>query len=169
MDSHHITRSAMLEAMPQLRTFAISLCRDRDRANDLTQEAFLLAWSNIEKFKAGSNMMGWLFTILRNQYYTDHRKRRREVEDVDGIYAETLVVEPGQIAHLEHEDLRAALAELPNDMRKAVMLVGVEGASYDQAAQACDCSVGTVKSRVHRARARLAARLSVDRAAARAA
>ena len=169
MHPDHITRSAMLEAMPQLRTFAISLCRDGDRANDLTQEAFLLAWSNIEKFKAGSNMMGWLFTILRNQYYTDHRKRRREVEDVDGIYAETLVAEPGQIAHLEHEDLRTALAELPNEMRKAVMLIGVEGISYDQAALACNCSAGTIKSRVHRARARLAARLSTDLPAATAA
>jgi RNA polymerase sigma-70 factor (ECF subfamily) len=163
MNLDHSTRSAMLAAMPQLRTFAISLCRDRDRANDLTQEAFLLALTNIDKFKAGSNMTGWLFTILRNQYYTDHRKRRREVEDVNGTYAEMLIAEPEQMARLEQRDLSTALAELPSEMCKPLLLVGVEGASYDEAADACNCSVGTIKSRVHRARTRLAERLSVDR------
>jgi RNA polymerase sigma-70 factor, ECF subfamily len=160
------TRSAMLAAMPQLRAFATSLCRDRDRANDLTQQAFLLAWTNIDKFRAGSNMAGWLSTIMRNQYYTDHRKLRREVADVDGIHAATLVSEPEQIAKVEHKDLRAALAELPAEMRTPLLLVGAEGLSYDQAALACNCSVGTVKSRVYRARARLAASLGIETARA---
>jgi RNA polymerase sigma-70 factor (ECF subfamily) len=162
MDLHHPSRTAIVEAMPQLRTFAISLCRDRDMANELAQQTLLRAYTNLDKFKVGSNMVGWLFTILRNEYYSEYRKRRREVEDVDGIYAETLVVEPDQFAHLEFEDLRTALAELPDEMRKALILVSVDGVSYDQAAQACNCSVGTVKSRVHRARARLAARLLID-------
>jgi RNA polymerase sigma-70 factor (ECF subfamily) len=164
MNLDHSTRSAMLAAIPQLKSFAISLCRDRDLANDLAQQTFLRAYTNLDKFKPGSNMVGWLSTILRNEYYSDYRKRRREVEDVDGIYAETLMVEPGQMPHVEFEDLRAALAELPGDMRKPLILVSVDGLSYDEAARLCNCSVGTVKSRVHRARARLAARLAVDSA-----
>jgi RNA polymerase sigma-70 factor (ECF subfamily) len=162
MDLDLATRSAMLEAMPHLRSFAISLCRDRDQANDLAQEALLRACANIDKFKPGSNMEGWLFTILHNHYCSEYRKRRREVEDIDGAYAEALVVQPEQIVHLEYEDMRAALAELPNEMQQALALIAVEGVSYDQAARICNVSVGTIKSRVHRARARLAAMLSID-------
>ena len=73
----------MLQALPQLHTFAVSLCRDHDRANDPAQQALMLACANLDKFKAGSSMEAWLFTILRNQYYTEHRKRWREVEDGD--------------------------------------------------------------------------------------
>jgi RNA polymerase sigma-70 factor (ECF subfamily) len=156
------TRHAMLGAMPHLRKFAMSLCRDVDRSNDLTQQTLLNACANIEKFRPGSNMIAWLFTILRNQYYSECRKRRREVEDVNGLYAESLTCEPDQIAVLEHNELRAALAELPDESQHVLILVGAGGLSYEQAAQACGCAVGTVKSRVHRARARLAKELSVD-------
>ena len=161
MNLDHSTRTAMIEAVPQLRRFALSLCRDVDRANDLTQEALLRACVNIDKFKVGSSMVAWLFTILRNQHCTDYRKHYREVEDVDGMYAETLISEPEQQARVEFEELRAAMAELPADMRRAIILVCVDGLSYDEAAAVCGCSVGTVKSRVHRARGRLAARLSI--------
>ena len=156
------TRIAMLEAMPQLRSFAVSLCRDPDRANDLAQETLLRAYANIGKFKAGSNMAGWLFAILRNQYYTDYRKHYREVEDVDGTYAQTLAIEPDQLIQLEWSDMRAALAELPDGMRRALVLVAVDGLSYDEAARVCNCPPGTVKSRVHRARAQLAEILAVE-------
>jgi RNA polymerase sigma-70 factor (ECF subfamily) len=165
MHLDHSIRSAMLNAMPQLRAFAISLCRDFDRANDLVQETLLRACTNIEKFKAGSNMVSWLCTIMYNQYCSDYRKRRREVEDIDGMYANTLAIEPDQITHLEYEDMRAALAELPNEMRETLVLIGVEGISYERAARACNCSVGTVKSRAHRARERLGAMLSIDKPA----
>jgi RNA polymerase sigma-70 factor, ECF subfamily len=151
------TLAAMLEAMPRLRLFALSLCRDPDRANDLAQEALLRACANIDTFRAGSNMSNWLFTILRNQYYSEHRKRHWEVEDVDGSYAETFAVDPDQIVRLEWDDMRAALAGLPEGMRQALVLVAIEGLSYGEAAHACNCSEGTIKSRVHRARARLAA------------
>jgi len=154
--------TAMLEALPQLRSFAVSLCRDPDRANDLAQETLLRAYANIGKFKTGSNMAGWLFAILRNQYYTDYRKYHREVEDIDGTYAQTLVIEPDQIVQVEWADMRAALAELPDGMRRALVLVAVEGLSYDEAARVCNCSPGTVKSRVHRARARLAEIFAVE-------
>jgi RNA polymerase sigma-70 factor (ECF subfamily) len=153
MDLDPLTRTAMLEAMPHLRRYAMSLCRSHDKADDLTQETLLCAYVNIDKFRAGSNMVAWLMTILRNQHYSAYRKRKREVEDIDGMYAETLVYEPDQIARLEYKDVHAALAELPDPMRDSLILVGVEDLSYEQAARICDCSVGTVKSRAHRARA----------------
>ena len=161
MDLDQSTRAAMIEAMPQLHRFAMSLCRDRDRANDLTQAALLRACVNIDKFKAGSSMVAWLLAILRNQHCDTYRKQQREVEDIDGTYAEALVSQPEQIARLEHAELRAALAELPHEMRRCLILVCVDGLSYEEAGKACNCSVGTVKSRVHRARARLAVMLSI--------
>jgi RNA polymerase sigma-70 factor (ECF subfamily) len=123
----------------------------------------LSACANIDKFQTGSKMIAWLLTILRNKYYSECRKHRREVEDIDGIYTELLTIEPDQIATLEYNELRSALAELPNDMRHALILVGAEGLSYQEAAQICGCAVGTIKSRVHRARARLAEALSINR------
>jgi RNA polymerase sigma-70 factor (ECF subfamily) len=163
MDLDLSTRSTMLDAMPHLHKFAVSLCRDFDRANDLTQQTLLRACANIDKFKAGSNMIAWLFTILRNEYYSEYRKRRREIEDINGIYAESLTHEPDQIASLEYNELRAALDELPDEMRRALILVGSDGVCYAQAARAFNCAEGTIKSRVHRARARLAEALSIDR------
>ena len=161
MDLDHSTRAAMLDAMPQLHRFAMSLCRDRDKANDLTQAALLRAYVNIDKFKAGSSMVAWLLVILRNQHCDTYRKQQREVEDIDGTYAGALVSQPDQIARLEYAELLAALAELPHEMRRCLILVCVDGLSYEEAGKACNCSVGTVKSRVHRARARLAAMLSI--------
>jgi RNA polymerase sigma-70 factor, ECF subfamily len=162
MHLDHSTRAAMLDAMPNLRRYARSLCRDADKAEDLTQETLLRAFVNIDKFRAGSSMVAWLISILRNQHYTAYRKQVREVEDIDGTYADTLVSQPDQIARVEYEELRAALAELPKHMREALLLVTVDDLSYEQAARICGCSVGTVKSRVHRARAQLAAMLSLD-------
>ena len=89
-DAHDDVRSAMLAAVPSLRAFAISLCGDIDRANDLVQETLLRAWSHLDLFEPGTNMSAWLFTILRNHFRTEFRKRRREVEDADGGYAERL-------------------------------------------------------------------------------
>jgi RNA polymerase sigma-70 factor, ECF subfamily len=153
---------ALVAAIPQLRAFAISLCRSRERADDLVQETLLRAYANIAVFEPGSNMVGWLFTILRNCFYTEYRNRRREVEDVNGSYAETLVIQPNQIAHSLYADLQAALAALPAEMREAVILVGAAGMSYIEAAEVCGCAVGTIKSRVCRARARLAQILALD-------
>jgi RNA polymerase sigma-70 factor (ECF subfamily) len=101
-------------------------------------------------------MPAWLFTILRNLFRSEYRKRRREVEDADGKYAATLSVEPDQMPHLDFEDLQKALTRLPHDQREAVLLVGASGFSYEQAAEICGCAVGTIKSRVNRARNRLA-------------
>jgi RNA polymerase sigma-70 factor (ECF subfamily) len=155
-------RDQMLSAVPSLRAFAISLSGNVDRADDLVQETLLRAIANIESFQPGTNMSAWLFTILRNLFRSEYRKRRREVEDTDGSYAESLKSQPEQGGHLEFKEFRAALAKLPPDQREALILVGASGFSYEEAAAICECAVGTIKSRVNRARNRLADLLSIE-------
>jgi len=149
-------REAMLAAVPSLRAFAISLSGNIDRADDLVQETLLRAIANIDSFQPGTNMSAWMFTILRNLFRSEYRKRRREVEDTDGSYAESLKSHPEQNSRLEFQEFRAALAKLPPDQREALILVGASGFSYEEAAAICECAVGTIKSRVNRARTRLA-------------
>ncbi len=155
-------RDAVLAAVPSLRAFAISLCGNVDRADDLVQETLLRALANINSFQPGTNMSAWLFTILRNHFRSEYRKRRREVEDGDGSYAETLKSHPEQHGRIEFEEFRTALAKLPPDQREALVLVGASGFSYEEAARICECAVGTIKSRVNRARTRLAELMSID-------
>ena len=157
-------RDAVLGAVPSLRAFAISLCGNVDRADDLVQETLLRALANIDSFQPGTNMSAWLFTILRNLFRSEYRKRRREVEDGDGSYAETLKSQPEQSSRVEFEEFRTALAKLPPDQREALILVGASGFSYEEAADICRCAVGTIKSRVNRARSRLAELLSIESA-----
>ncbi len=155
-------RDELIAAIPSLRAFALSLTNDPTRADDLVQDALVRAWSSFDRFERGTNLHAWLFTILRNNLYSEHRKRRRELEDVDGVYAGSLVAAPEQQGHLDFEDFRRALAQLPLDQREALILVGAQGFSYEEAANVCGCAVGTIKSRVNRARARLAALLAVE-------
>ena len=155
-------RDQMLSAVPSLRAFAISLSGNVDRADDLVQETLLRAIANIDSFQPGTNMSAWLFTILRNLFRSEYRKRRREVEDTDGSYAESLKSQPEQGSHLEFKEFRAALSKLPPDQREALILVGASGFSYEEAAAICECAVGTIKSRVNRARNRLADLLSIE-------
>src|ERR1700747_1392068 len=157
-------REAMLAGGPGLRAFAISLSGNVDRADDLVQETLLRAMANIDSFQPGTNMSAWLFTILRNLFRSEYRKRRREVEDSDGSYADTLKSHPEQHSRVEFEEFRAALAKLPPDQREALLLVGASGFSYEEAAAICECAVGTIKSRVNRARTRLAELLAIDSA-----
>ena len=157
-------REEMLGVVPSLRAFAMSLCGSVDRADDLVQETLTRAIANIDSFEPGTNMSAWLFTILRNLFRSEYRKRRREVEDSDGRHAETLKSHPEQPGRLEFEELRNALARLPADQREALILVGASGFSYEEAAAICGCAVGTIKSRVNRARTRLAEQLSIDSA-----
>ena len=155
-------RETMLAAVPSLRAFAISLSGNVDRADDLVQETLLRALANIDSFEPGTNMAAWLFTILRNLFRSEYRKRRREVEDSEGRFAEGLKSQPEQPSHLEFEEFRTALAKLPSDQREALILVGASGFSYEEAAGICECAVGTIKSRVNRARTHLARLLAIE-------
>jgi RNA polymerase sigma-70 factor (ECF subfamily) len=155
-------REAMLAAVPRLRAFAVSLCGNVDRANDLVQDALVRALANIDSFRPGTNLNAWLFTILRNHFRSEYRKRRREVEDADGGYADTLKSQPDQIGRIEFGELKRALSQLPDDQREALLLVGASGFSYEEAAEICGCAVGTIKSRINRGRTRLAQLMSID-------
>jgi RNA polymerase sigma-70 factor (ECF subfamily) len=148
--------------MGSLRAFAVSLCGDKERADDLVQETLFKAWNHLDSFKEGTNLKAWLFTILRNTYFSERRKRRREVEDADGSYAARLATQPAQHGHMDMQDFRAALTKLPDDQREALVLVGAAGFSYEEAAEISGCAVGTIKSRVNRARNRLAGMLGLD-------
>ncbi|KAB2939999.1 MAG: sigma-70 family RNA polymerase sigma factor [Hyphomicrobium sp.] len=138
-----------------MRAFAISLCGNRDRADDLVQEALVKAWNHLDSFEEGTNLKAWLFTILRNAYFSELRKTKREIADSEGQLAAKLSVPAEQQGHLDLMDLSRALAKLPPDQREALILVGAEGFSYEDAANISGCAVGTVKSRVNRARSRL--------------
>ena len=142
--------------LPALRAFAVSLCRDRVAADDLVQDTVEKAWTNFDKFRPGTNMRAWLFTILRNTYYSDRRKARREVADPDGAMSERLSEKPAHDGHLQLDAFRAAFRHLPDEQREAVTLVGAGGFSYEEAAEMCGVAPGTVKSRASRGRRRLA-------------
>lgn len=155
-------RSGLMEAVPNLRAFAISLCSDVDRADDLVQETLVKAWTNFASFEEGTNLKAWLFTILRNTYFSECRKLKREVKDSDGDYAATLSVHGEQLGHMDLVDFKRALTQLSDDQREALILVGAEGFSYEEVAEICGCAVGTIKSRVNRARTRLSEVLGVE-------
>nr|WP_281493642.1 sigma-70 family RNA polymerase sigma factor [Ancylobacter koreensis] len=155
-------RDDIIAAIPNLRAFAISLSGSVDRADDLVQETLLRAFANISSFRPGTNLPAWLFTILRNLFRSEYRKRRREVPDSDGAFAATLTTNPDQTTHLDFEDFRTALDKLPSDQREALVLVGASGFSYEEAADICECAVGTIKSRVNRARKRLGELLAIE-------
>jgi RNA polymerase sigma-70 factor (ECF subfamily) len=155
-------REDLLEIIPSLRAFALSLCGSRDKADDLVQEALAKAWAKQDCFEPGTHFKAWMFTILRNHYYSQHRKARREVSDHDGMLSERLAVHPEQQGRIDLIEMQAALKKLPDQQREALILVTAEGLSYEEAAEICGCAVGTVKSRVNRARARLAEILQVS-------
>jgi RNA polymerase sigma-70 factor, ECF subfamily len=154
-------RDEMLDLLPNLRAFAFSLTPDPSKVDDLVQDTFLRAWANISHFERGSNLGAWLFTILRRAFYTEYRKRRREVEDPDGFHVARLRVPPEQEPALAMAELRLALARLPRSHREALLLVSVEGMSYEDVAGLQGVAVGTIKSRVNRARQQLAAVLQM--------
>lgn len=149
-------REELVEHLPALRAFAMSLTRNAATADDMVQDAVEKAWVNFDKFEPGTNMRAWLFTILRNTYYSSRRKARREVEDPDGVFVGQLSEKPAHDGHLQMAEFRRAFARLPDEQREALTLVGASGFSYEDAAGMCGCAVGTIKSRANRARKRLA-------------
>ena len=145
----------LLATLPSLRAFAVSLTGKHDKADDLVQDTVMKAWAKQESFEMGTNIKAWLFTILRNEFYSQMRKRGREVQDSDGLFTERMAVHPAQFGHMDLADFKKALDTLPDDQREAIVLIGASGFSYEEAAEICDCAVGTMKSRVSRARTRL--------------
>ena len=123
-------RSGLLAAIPSLRAFAMALTNDVSRADDLVQETILRAWQNQDRFEPGSNLGAWLFTILRNLFYSHLRRMKREVADADGSYAAQLRTAPEQEANVAVQEMWRALGELPPDQREALLLIGAEGMSY---------------------------------------
>ncbi len=155
-------KTALLAELPSLRAFAISLTGSHDRADDLVQETVMKAWAAHASFTEGTSLRAWLFTIMRNTFFSQHRKSRREVQDVDGEAAGRLVSVPNQHGHVDLADFRAALDRLAPDQREALILIGASGFSYEEAAEICGCAIGTMKSRVNRARQKLMVLLSMD-------
>ena len=141
--------------IPHLRAFARGLCGRPDVADDLVQEALLKAWAAQERFEPGTSMRAWTFVILRNAYLTDMRRNRFRGDYDEGVAERTLVAPAGQEAPLHLSDMHRALLTLPPERREALLLVGAGGFSYEEAAAICGCAVGTIKSRVGRARATL--------------
>jgi RNA polymerase sigma-70 factor (ECF subfamily) len=142
----------MVALVPQLHTFARSLCRDGVRADDLVQEALMSAINNIQRFKPGTNLKAWLFTIVRNEHYSQLRRGKFEAHGMDIELLPEPSVPPDHDGKLELRDLNRALASLSPGQRTALILVSVSGFSYEEAAEICGCAVGTIKSRVARAR-----------------
>jgi RNA polymerase sigma-70 factor (ECF subfamily) len=138
--------------IPNLRAFAMSLCGVADQADDLVQETLVKAWRHRDRFQEGTNLRAWLFTILRNTYISERRQVRRFLEVHEAADVATAAPQEG---HVALKEVRAALDLLPSEQREAIILVGAAGMSYEEAADICQCAVGTVKSRVNRARARL--------------
>lgn len=148
-------RDEIVSHLGPMRAFALSLTRNGAEADDLVQEALVKAWKNIDSFSVGTNMQAWLFTILRNTFYSLRRKRAREVADPDGAAAAALSVKPAHDGRLQLSEFLAAFARLPVEQREALALVGASGFSYEEAAAMCGVAVGTIKSRANRGRARL--------------
>jgi RNA polymerase sigma-70 factor (ECF subfamily) len=157
----HAFHHQLQEELGALRAFARTLARDASHADDLTQEALMKAWASRDRYEQGTNLRAWLFTILRNTFYSEFRKLRREVADTEGEHARRVARKPSQDHVMAMRDFQAALAQLPIDQREALVLIGAAGLSYEEASEICGVAVGTVKSRVSRARARLQELLDV--------
>jgi len=148
-------RDEMLRLIPALRAFARSLTNNAADTDDLVQDVIVRAWAHADQFEPGTNLRAWLFTILRNRYFSIVKTRQREVADPDGFLVGSLSVGAAQEWEIVGGELKTALTQLPEDQRTAIVLVGGAGVSYEEAAEICGCALGTIKSRVNRARNRL--------------
>ncbi|HEY9219587.1 MAG TPA: sigma-70 family RNA polymerase sigma factor [Phenylobacterium sp.] len=146
----------LTQLISHLRAFARSLCGDATFADDLAQDTVAKAWQCRDSFEAGTNMKAWTFMILRNQFYSDRRRAWRWEGLDPEVAAKTLVATSDPTAGLYLDEVRRALACLPETQREALVLIGAGGLSYEEAAEICGVAIGTVKSRVSRARDQLA-------------
>lgn len=149
-------RRELLAVLPHLRAFARGLSGRADFADDLVQEAAIKAWTARDRYQAGTNMRAWTFAILRNHYLSELRRSKRQTNLDEGVAERMLVMEADQEGPLHLGDMETALQKLAPERREAVLLVGASGFSYEEAADIAGCPIGTMKSRVARARAELA-------------
>jgi RNA polymerase sigma-70 factor (ECF subfamily) len=152
-------KTGLVQLIPHLRAFARTLTGDPTQADDLAQDAMIKAWDARASFQLGTNMKAWTFMILRNQFYSDKRRSWRQSQLDQEAAERTLVAVDDPSAPLALDELRRAMASLPEEQREALVLVGAGGFAYEEAAEICGCAVGTVKSRVSRARRALQATL----------
>ncbi|MEP3050651.1 MAG: sigma-70 family RNA polymerase sigma factor [Erythrobacter sp.] len=148
-------KKELTEVVPHLRAFARGLCGRADMADDLVQEALLKAWAAQARFEPGTSMRAWTFVILRNAYLTDMRRNRFRGEYDESVAERILTAPADQEEPIHLSDMHRALLSLPTERREALLLVGAGGFSYEEAAEICGCAIGTIKSRVGRARAAL--------------
>jgi RNA polymerase sigma-70 factor (ECF subfamily) len=149
----------LLELAPVLRTYAFMLSKSTDMADDLVQDTMERAWRHRANFQQGSNVRAWLFGILRNRFIDELRKNSRTIADVDGEAAGRLSTPPEQLWRLQYADLLRAIDKLSPAVRDALMLVMGSGLSHEEAAAILCCPLGTLKSRIRRARVQLMAAL----------
>ena len=142
----------LIALIPHMRAFARSLCGDPTQADDLAQDALAKALKSRESYQLGTNMKAWLFMILRNQFYSEKRRSWRQSQLDQEAAERTLVAVDDPEAPVALDELRLGLGMLPPEQREALILVGAGGFAYEEAAEICNCAVGTVKSRVSRAR-----------------
>jgi RNA polymerase sigma-70 factor (ECF subfamily) len=145
-------RTGVVECIPHLRAFARSLTSNRDLADDLVHDAIVRALAAAQQYTPGTNFKAWIFTILRNLYYNEGRKRAGRFSSIDDLGQNEPMIGASQEANLEFCDFRRAFWHLNADQREVLMLVGASGLSYEEAAAVCGCAVGTIKSRASRAR-----------------
>jgi RNA polymerase sigma-70 factor (ECF subfamily) len=150
--SEAIFKRDLVALIPHLRAFARTLCGDAAAADDLAQDAILKAWDARASFQIGTNMKAWTFMILRNQFYSEKRRSWRQSQLDQEAAERTLVAADDPEAPVALDEMRLALGMLPTEQREALILVGAGGFAYEEAADICGCAVGTVKSRVSRAR-----------------
>ena len=142
----------LVALIPQLRAFARGLAGDSTRGDDLAQEALIKSWRARGSYRMGTNMKAWTFMILRNQFYSEKRRSWRQTQLDQDAAERTLVAADDPEAPVALDEMRLAMRMLPSEQREALILVGAGGFAYEEAAEICGCAVGTVKSRVSRAR-----------------
>jgi RNA polymerase sigma-70 factor (ECF subfamily) len=155
--SEAVFKRDLVALIPHLRAFARTLCGDAAAADDLAQDAVLKAWDARSSFQMGTNMKAWTFMILRNQFYSEKRRSWRQSQLDQEAAERTLVAADDPEAPVALDEMRLAMGMLPSEQREALILVGAGGFAYEEAAEICGCAVGTVKSRVSRARRALQA------------
>jgi len=145
----------LTDLIPRMRAFARGMCHDATAADDLAQEGLLKAWTARASYQPGTNLKAWVFMIMRNAFYSEKRRSWRSVP-LEQEMAERKIAVSDASAAIELDELRRALLLLPDEQREALILIGAAGCSYEEVAEMCGCAIGTIKSRVSRARDRLA-------------